>query len=412
MRWSPTGHIARVAPSTTRAPEIQAAAGSQFDPEVVAGFMAIPELHLISIKRRHPDESAAPALNIDRNRPRISTVIQAIRKYQYCGRALAAKAAKAPNDRDSLAVPPKLDRGRDRTPSLTTPLPQPICSGKRPMDQEVQGARHSGGTPQAQRALLWLASLVCALPTPLSAGPNAIDAQDLTEISLEELGRIRITSVSRKPQQLTKAAAAVFVITADDIRRSGAASIPEALRMAPGVEVARIDSNQWAVGVRGFNGRYANKLLVLIDGRTVYNPFFSGVYWDMHDVPMEQIERIEVIRGPGATMWGVNAVNGVINVITKVGRRYARRRHAERRASAPETVSSTASGTADRRRRGTTASSAATKIAAPCRLRSACRAEWTPRKPRAEGSDSTCPSASETSCTSRASCTAATGATG
>jgi iron complex outermembrane recepter protein len=107
------------------------------------------------------------------------------------------------------------------------------------------------------------------------------------------------------------------VITQDDIRRSGATSIPEALRMAPGLEVARIDSNKWAIASRGFNGRFDNKLLVLIDGRSVYTPLFSGVYWNVQDVMLEDVDRIEVIRGPGATLWGANAVNGVINIITK-----------------------------------------------------------------------------------------------
>jgi len=128
---------------------------------------------------------------------------------------------------------------------------------------------------------------------------------------------IDITSVSKKPEKLSNAAAAIYVITQEDIRRSGVTSIPEALRMAPGVQVARIDSNKWAISARGFNDRFANKLLVLIDGRSVYTPLFSGVYWDMQDTLLEDIERIEVIRGPGATLWGANAVNGVINIITK-----------------------------------------------------------------------------------------------
>jgi iron complex outermembrane receptor protein len=141
--------------------------------------------------------------------------------------------------------------------------------------------------------------------------------EDLTEMSLEELLTIKVTSVARKEQRLSRTAAAVYVITGEDIRRSGALSIPEALRMAPGLQVARIDSNKWAITSRGFNGLYANKLLVLLDGRTIYTPTFSGVYWDMHDVVLDDIDRIEVIRGPGAVMWGSNAVNGVINIITK-----------------------------------------------------------------------------------------------
>jgi iron complex outermembrane receptor protein len=140
---------------------------------------------------------------------------------------------------------------------------------------------------------------------------------DVTAISLEDLMNLKVTSVSKRAQKLADAPAAIFVITQEDIRRSGARSIPEALRMAPGIEVARIDENKWAIGSRGFNGRFANKLLVLIDGRTVYTPLFSGVYWNVQDVLVEDIERIEVIRGPGATLWGANAVNGVINIITK-----------------------------------------------------------------------------------------------
>jgi iron complex outermembrane receptor protein len=141
--------------------------------------------------------------------------------------------------------------------------------------------------------------------------------RDLTALSLEELMNIEVTSVSKKEQKLSQAAAAVYVITQEDIRRSGATSIPEALRMAPGLQVARINGSKWAISARGFNGQFANKLLVLIDGRSVYTPLFSGVYWDVQDTLLEDIDRIEVIRGPGATMWGANAVNGVINIITK-----------------------------------------------------------------------------------------------
>jgi len=140
---------------------------------------------------------------------------------------------------------------------------------------------------------------------------------DLTELSLEDLMDIEITSVAKKAQKLSEAAAAVFVITNDDLRRSGVTSIPEALRMVPGLQVARIDDNKWAITSRGFNGRFSNKLLVLMDGRSVYTPLFSGVYWDMKDTLLEDVDRIEVIRGPGAALWGANAVNGVINIITK-----------------------------------------------------------------------------------------------
>ncbi len=158
-----------------------------------------------------------------------------------------------------------------------------------------------------------------ALGVSLAAGGWAqnVEPQDLTTVSLEDLMNIQVTSVSKKEQSLSRTGAAVFVITRNDIRRSGMRNIPDLLRMAPGVNVARIDANAWAIGIRGFNNRYSTKVLVLIDGRTVYNPVFSGVYWDQQDVPLEDIERIEVIRGPGGTVWGANAVNGVINIITR-----------------------------------------------------------------------------------------------
>jgi len=140
---------------------------------------------------------------------------------------------------------------------------------------------------------------------------------DLAELSLEELMNIEVYSVSKRGQALNDAAAAIYVLTQDDIHRSGATSIPEALRFVPGLEVAHIDSNIWAISSRGFNERFGNKLLVLIDGRSVYTPLFAGVYWDVQDTLLEDIDRIEVIRGPGGTLWGANAVNGVINIITK-----------------------------------------------------------------------------------------------
>jgi iron complex outermembrane receptor protein len=143
------------------------------------------------------------------------------------------------------------------------------------------------------------------------------DEPDVTAMSMEDLMNVQVTSVSKRSQKLADAAAAVFVITQDDIRRSGAQSIPEALRMVPGLQVARIDENKWAIASRGFDGRFDNKLLVLIDGRSVYTPLFSGVFWNVEDVMLEDVDRIEVIRGPGATLWGANAVDGVINIITK-----------------------------------------------------------------------------------------------
>lgn len=137
------------------------------------------------------------------------------------------------------------------------------------------------------------------------------------DLDLKEVLNLEITSVSKKPQTISRAAAAVFVITSDDIRRSGATSIPDVLRMAPGIQVGQISNNSWAISARGMDGRFTNKLLVLIDGRSVYTPTFSGVYWDVQDAVLADIERIEVIRGPGAALWGANAVNGVINIITK-----------------------------------------------------------------------------------------------
>lgn len=145
---------------------------------------------------------------------------------------------------------------------------------------------------------------------------SADSGADLTELSIENLMEQKVTSVSKTEQAFSDTAAAVFVISQDDLRRSGVTNIPEALRMVPGVQVARVDSNKWAISARGFNGRFSNKLLVLIDGRTIYTPTFSGVYWDTQDLLLEDIERIEVIRGPGASVWGANAVNGIINIIT------------------------------------------------------------------------------------------------
>ena len=142
-------------------------------------------------------------------------------------------------------------------------------------------------------------------------------ASDLTKVSIEDLMNVEVTSVSKKEQKLSRTASAVFVITQEDIQRSGATNIPDLLRMVPGVQVAQITSSVWAITARGFDGQYSDKLLVLIDGRTVYSPIFSGTFWDAQSVPLENIERIEVIRGPGATVWGANAVNGVINITTK-----------------------------------------------------------------------------------------------
>ncbi|MFP5393672.1 MAG: TonB-dependent receptor plug domain-containing protein [Gammaproteobacteria bacterium] len=157
----------------------------------------------------------------------------------------------------------------------------------------------------------------CTLVSVVPALAWAQQADEMAELSLEQLSDIVITSVSRQEARLSSAPASVYIISASDIRRSGARSLPEALRLAPNLQVARVDARSWAISARGFNSVFTNKLLVLIDGRSVYSPLFSGVFWDIQDVLAADIARIEVISGPGATIWGANAVNGVINVITK-----------------------------------------------------------------------------------------------
>lgn len=151
---------------------------------------------------------------------------------------------------------------------------------------------------------------------PQTAPPQKATG-DLAQMSIEDLMNLEVTSGAKKDESVQHTAAAIFVITGEDIRRSGATTLPDALRMAPGLEVAQISGNTWAVSSRGFNDAFANKMLVLVDGRTVYSPVFSGVFWDAQDILLADVERIEVIRGPGAALWGSNAVNGVINIITK-----------------------------------------------------------------------------------------------
>src|SRR6204780_613227 len=165
----------------------------------------------------------------------------------------------------------------------------------------------------------WILTLACSLGSARALAdpvPQIETSGDLYQISLESLMNMEVTSVSKREQKTSQAAAAVFVISRDDIRRSGALNIPDLLRMVPGLDVAQIDAGKWAISARGFNGQYSNKLLVLVDGRTVYTPIFAGVFWDSQNIPLGSIERIEVIRGPGAAVWGSNAVNGVINIIT------------------------------------------------------------------------------------------------
>ena len=168
------------------------------------------------------------------------------------------------------------------------------------------------GSRMIQRVLPILALWgFCLVP---SIGASGVD---LTELSLEELMNVEVITVSRRDQGLFETPAAIHVITREDIRRSGVRSIPEALRSVPGLFVGRVDANKWAISARGFAGLFSNKLLVLIDSRSVYSPLFSGVFWEAQDVVLEDVDRIEVIRGSGGALWGANAVNGIINIITR-----------------------------------------------------------------------------------------------
>lgn len=187
------------------------------------------------------------------------------------------------------------------------PATENSLSGKKVVDSNEEAVQ----LVFRRNAIVVLLLLMC------HAALGQVTQPDLTKVNLEDLMNIEVTSVAKKEQKLSRAASAVFVIAQEDIRRSGATNIPDLLRMVPGLDVAQISANKWAISVRGFNGQNSNKLLVLIDGRSVYSPMFSGVFWDAQDVPLDSIDRIEVIRGPGATVWGANAVNGVINIITK-----------------------------------------------------------------------------------------------
>src|SRR5205823_4750640 len=163
---------------------------------------------------------------------------------------------------------------------------------------------------------VFVAALIATITAPTDAlaqmkGPN------LTRVSIEDLMNIEITSVSHKEQRAGDVAAAAYVVTQEDIRRSGMTTLPELFRLVPGVQVAQINANKWAVAMRGFNNLFGGKLLVLIDGRTVYDRLNSGVFWESLDIPLDQIDRIEVVRGPGGATWGANAVNGLINIVTK-----------------------------------------------------------------------------------------------
>lgn len=178
-----------------------------------------------------------------------------------------------------------------------------------------------GPAPAERRRLEpWRLLAVAGIATHLAAvgaPERARSAANLPQLSIEELAEIEVSSVSRRPERLADAAASAFVITREDIHRSGATTLPEALRLAPNLQVARVDANIYAITARGMNDQNANKLLVMIDGRSIYSPLHAGVFWDVQDVMLADVERIEVVSGPGGTLWGSNAVNGVINVVTR-----------------------------------------------------------------------------------------------
>jgi iron complex outermembrane receptor protein len=167
------------------------------------------------------------------------------------------------------------------------------------------------------RRLVSASALICLAVCSPGAAWSQEQPADLSALSLAELADIETTTSTRTPTELFKVPAAVYVITQEDIRRSGVTSIPEALRLAPGVQVARIDANKWAIGLRGFGSRLSRSMLVMIDGRAVYTPLFAGTYWEVQDVLLADVDRIEVVLGPGGTLWGANAVNGIVNIITR-----------------------------------------------------------------------------------------------
>jgi iron complex outermembrane receptor protein len=182
---------------------------------------------------------------------------------------------------------------------------------------KMQSARHSSlMRPAVMCALTFTLLMACVRNSQGSSSTDELN-NPVKQLTLEQLGNIEVTTVSKTPEQVWKTAAAIYVITQEDIKRSGATTIPDALRLAPGVEVARVDSNKWSIGIRGFGSRLSRDVLVLIDGRTVYTTLLAGTYWEVQNVMLEDIDRIEIIRGPGGTIWGPNAVNGVINIITK-----------------------------------------------------------------------------------------------
>lgn len=186
-----------------------------------------------------------------------------------------------------------------------------------PRDRRSVGADRPVQPDDATKPLPVRQPLALLVALVVASGAMAASNQDPTLLSLEELMNIEVSSAAKRPQRLSDAATAIYAIGREEIRRSGATSLPELLRTVPGVQVSRIDGSRYAVSIRGFSSRYSGKLLILQDGRTLYSPLFSGTYWEAQDVLLEDVERIEVIRGSGGTLWGANAVNGVINIITR-----------------------------------------------------------------------------------------------
>src|SRR5258708_23813675 len=183
-----------------------------------------------------------------------------------------------------------------------------------PATLPVGGLAAAVHLPRARAVLAGMLILFVVRGAPAEESDKS---KPVAAMTLEELAEVEVTTVSKRPESRLEAAAAVHVITQEDIRRSGVTTLVDALGLAPGVEVARINASQWAVGIRGFTSRLSRAVLVLIDGRSVYTPLFAGVYWEVQDTLLEDVDRIEIIRGPGGTVWGANAVNGVINIITK-----------------------------------------------------------------------------------------------
>ncbi|MSU62569.1 MAG: hypothetical protein EXS31_09255 [Pedosphaera sp.] len=210
--------------------------------------------------------------------------------------------------------------GRTFTPGRRARGDTPCLRPAKGRTARFESSGNPPGTKERDSLFAWLMGLLIAACVHTAAAEMNGETPILANLSFEQLSQIQVTSVSKREEKLSEVAAAVYVITGEDIRRSGVTSIPEALRLAPGMQVARVGSASWAIDTRGQLSPFADRMLVMMDGRSVYDPFFSGVYWDTQDYLLADIDRIEVIRGPGVTIWGANAVNGVVNVISKSAR--------------------------------------------------------------------------------------------